>query len=112
MARARSGASARAIPQTAKATTATAATLSPCNQPASATSSTRRPYAKATSAMAEGNVNPSHAATPPSRPPRVMPMAMPTWLLAGPGRNWQSATRSAYVVSSSHLRRITYSSRK
>jgi hypothetical protein len=36
------------------------------------------PYAKATSAMAEGNVKPSHAATPPSRPARVMPMAMPT----------------------------------
>jgi hypothetical protein len=27
---------------------------------------------------AEGNVKPSHAATPPSRPARVMPMAMPT----------------------------------
>ena len=42
---------------------------------------------------ADGSVNPSHAARPPKRPPRVMPMAMPTWLLAGPGRNWQSATR-------------------
>src|SRR5215510_8545513 len=41
-----------------------------------------------------------------------MPTAIPTWLLAGPGRNWQSATRSTYAASSSHLRRTTYSSRK
>jgi hypothetical protein len=25
----------------------------------------------------------------------VIPTAIPTWLLAGPGRNWHSATRSA-----------------
>ncbi len=28
-------------------------------------------------------------------PARNSPIAKPTWLLAGPGRNWQSATRSA-----------------
>ena len=28
-------------------------------------------------------------------PARKMPMLMPVWLLAGPGRNWQSATMSA-----------------
>jgi len=32
---------------------------------------------------------------PPSMPARVIPTAMPTWLLAGPGRNWQRATISA-----------------
>ena len=51
VARGRSGARARAIPQTARATTATAATLSPCSQPASPTSNIRRPYANAISAM-------------------------------------------------------------
>ncbi len=46
------------------------------------------------SASAEGKVNPAHAANAPSQPARPSPIAMPTWLLAGPGRNWQSATRS------------------
>jgi hypothetical protein len=37
---------------------------------------------------------------------------MPTSLLVGPGSDWQSATMSAYVVSSSQRRRVTYSDRK
>ena len=32
---------------------------------------------------------------PPGSPERSNPSAMPIWLLAGPGRNWHSATRSA-----------------
>ena len=58
------------------------------------------------------SVNPSHAASPPGSPARRMPRAIPTWLLAGPGRNWHSATRSAYAASLSHFRRATISSRK
>ena len=42
-----------------------------------------------------GTVKPSQAASPPGRPARSMPIVMPIWLLAGPGRNWQSATMSA-----------------
>ena len=52
------------------------------------------PNAKAISASAEGSVKPVQAASAPSQPARCMPSAMPTWLLAGPGRNWHSATRS------------------
>ena len=37
---------------------------------------------------------PSQAAKAPLTPARNMPIAKPTWLLAGPGRNWQSATTS------------------
>ena len=45
---------------------------------------------------ADGMVNANHAANPPSRPlPRRMPSVKPTWLEAGPGKNWQSATMSA-----------------
>ena len=84
-----------AMPQSAFATTATAATFSPCSQPASATSNVARPYANSTIASAEGSVKPIHARRPPSHPARIVPIAMPTWLLAGPGRNWHSATRSA-----------------
>ena len=43
---------------------------------------------------ADGSVKPSQAASPPSIPARRVPIAMPSWLLAGPGRSWQSATRS------------------
>ena len=32
---------------------------------------------------------------PPTSPAREIPRAKPSWLLAGPGRNWQSARRSA-----------------
>jgi hypothetical protein len=45
--------------------------------------------------MAEGSVNPSQAAMAPGSPARKIPIATPTWLLVGPGKNWQSATRSA-----------------
>ncbi len=107
-----SGASAPAMPQTAWATTATAASLRPWTQPASARSAEAVSRPIAVSAMADGRVNPSHAASPPSMPARRVPMANPSWLLAGPGSAWQRATRSANAVSSSHWRRITYSRRK
>ena len=45
--------------------------------------------------MAEGRVNPVQAASAPASPARLRPMPMPTSLLAGPGKNWHSATRSA-----------------
>ena len=45
--------------------------------------------------IAEGKVKPVQAAKAPAYPARESPMAMPTWLDAGPGRNWQSATMSA-----------------
>ncbi|CPO42683.1 Uncharacterised protein [Bordetella pertussis] len=35
------------------------------------------------------------AAAMPAQPARASPSAMPVWLLAGPGRNWHSATSSA-----------------
>jgi len=35
------------------------------------------------------------AASAPRAPARRSPSAKPTWLEAGPGRNWQSATGSA-----------------
>jgi len=95
VARSRSGQSARAIPHTACATTATAAILSPRSQPALERSRPRIDRAKSTRRIADGSVKPSHAASPPARPARKMPTAMPTWLLAGPGRNWQRATTSA-----------------
>jgi hypothetical protein len=46
-------------------------------------------------AIADGMVKPIQEAMPPSTPARMIPMPMPTWLLAGPGKNWQRATRSA-----------------
>ena len=96
VARSRSGQSERAIPHTAWATTATATTLRPCNQPASAVlANAPIPKANAISANADGRVKPIQAASPPRRRARAMPIAILTWLLAGPGKNWQSATRSA-----------------
>ena len=44
---------------------------------------------------ADGAVKPSHAIAAPAYPARRYPIAMPVWLLAGPGRNWHRATRSA-----------------
>ena len=94
--RARSVHSLPAMPHTACATTATATTLSPCSTPGGSASPWRaRPSAKRISAIAEGSVKPAHAASAPRYPARCSPSAMPTWLLAGPGRNWHSATRSA-----------------
>ena len=40
-------------------------------------------------------MKPTHAAAAPGIPARAIPIAIPTWLDAGPGGNWQSATRSA-----------------
>ena len=87
----------RAMPHTACATTATATTLSPCTSPAPshAPLAEENPSPHNASTSAEGSVKPSHAASAPPHPPRRRPRASPTWLLAGPGRNWHSATRSA-----------------
>jgi hypothetical protein len=96
LARSRSGARLRAIPQTACATTATATTLRPwISPPPTGPSKAEAPKANKTRSRAEGRVNAAHAANAPRGPPRNRPSANPTWLLAGPGRNWQSATRSA-----------------
>ena len=67
---------------------------------------------RGSSPAADGVVKPSQAAKAPGRPARRMPRLIPTWLLAGPGRNWQSATMSAKAGSSSHRRRSTNSARK
>jgi hypothetical protein len=45
--------------------------------------------------IAGGRVKPSPAATVPNGPARRVPIAIRSWLLAGPRRAWQSATRSA-----------------
>ena len=80
---------------TACATTATATTLRPCTQPAAASAGwADKVWANSSSAAAEGKVKPTHAASAPQSPARVMPSAMPSWLLAGPGRNWHSASSS------------------
>ena len=104
--------SVRAICTTASATTATAATSSPAIAPAGRPTppATSRPAAMRTTAV--GAVNPSQARSEPGTPARSRPMPIPTCELAGPGRNWPSATRSAYCVSSSHRRRATSSVRK
>ena len=80
-----------AIDQTACATTATAASLSPWTQPAPERSAVAATRPRTVRAMADGSVKPSHAASPPARPARRVPMAIPSWLLAGPGRDWHSA---------------------
>ncbi len=36
-------------------------------------------------------VKPAHAAIPPSQPARLIPIAMPNWLLEGPGSSWLNA---------------------
>jgi hypothetical protein len=95
-ARGRSAHSDFAIPHTAWATTATATTLSPWIAPTAAGPAIApTPSAKAISSSADGSVKPTHAASAPSQPARPSPTAMPNWLLAGPGRNWHKATRSA-----------------
>ena len=110
--RATSGASVRHMTSTAWATTATAASLSPRTQPASVRSADSVSSANATRMIADGRVNPSQPTMPPSRPARSVPIAIPSWLLAGPGSAWLSASRSAKRASSSHRRRSTYSRRK
>jgi len=112
-ARGRSGVRLHAMPQMACATTATATSFSPCRKP-SATGPVNEaaPMAKPNMITADGMVKANQAARPPNSPlPRRTPREKPAWLEDGPGRNWQSATRSAYVVSSSHLRRTTSSLR-
>ncbi|CFN26153.1 Uncharacterised protein [Bordetella pertussis] len=82
--------------QTACATTATAASFSPCSAPEAARpSSCPRPSANASMNSADGRVKAIQAAAMPAQPARASPSAMPVWLLAGPGRNWHSATSSA-----------------
>lgn len=110
--RGQSGARLRAIDHTASATTETAASLRPWIQPAPAMSVPAANSPNSVSTTADGSVNPTHAATPPTRPARRVPIAIPSWLLAGPGSDWQSATRLANEASSSHPRRVTYSCRK
>ena len=81
--------------QHAWATTATATILRPCNQAARPVSAQlETPYAKAIMVSADGAVKPIQEQSPPLSPARRMPIEIPTWLLAGPGRNWQSPTRS------------------
>ena len=53
----------------------------------------------------QGEARPGGETAEPA-PARVRPMAKPTWLDAGPGRNWASATRSAKARSSSQPRRV------
>jgi hypothetical protein len=65
LARSRSGTSERIMPSTACATTATAATFSPCSQPAPPPPNACTPYANITIATAEGSVKPVHAASAP-----------------------------------------------
>ena len=56
-----------AMPQTACATTATAAILSPCSQPgASSDPNLSMPSPNSISAMAEGSVKPAQAASAPA----------------------------------------------
>ena len=85
------------MPQIACATTATATSFRPWRMPsAKGPVKAAAPSAKANRMSADGMVKANHAASPPSRPlPRNMPSVNPTWLDAGPGRNWQSATTSA-----------------
>ena len=105
--RGQSGASDAVSAQTAWATTATAASFRPWTQPAVDRSVEAVSNARTTNATADGSVNPSHEATPPSGPARDVPIAMPSWLLAGPGSDWLNARYSANSASSSHRRRST-----
>jgi hypothetical protein len=96
--RGQSGHKERHIDQTACATIATVTIF----RPWTTESSTRlpspahaSPCANSTSSMADGSVKPSQAANAPAHPARPSPSAKPTWLLAGPGRNWHNATSSA-----------------
>ncbi len=96
VARYASGQSYRAMLHTACATTATATTFNPCKAPDPATSPNAvTPYPNKISAIADGMVKPIQAATAPGKPARESPTPMPTWLDAGPGKNWHNATRSA-----------------
>jgi len=65
---------------------------------------------KTISIITEGSVKPIKEIIPPRIPPLIVPIPIPTWLLAGPGKNWHSATKSEYSFSSSHFLFLTYSS--
>ena len=92
---------------TAAATTAAAANSSPCTHPASVRSTSRAQIASAVMITAEGRVNPTQAARPPSFPARSTPIAIPSWLDDGPGNRLVSATSSPNCFSSSQRRRET-----
>ena len=109
----RSGARLRAMPQTACATTATATSFSPRSHPAWDRSPIApTPRANSVIASADGRVKPAQAASMPSGPPRIRPIAMPVCDDAGPGMNWHRPTMSANVASVSQQRRATSSARK
>ena len=65
---------------------------------------------KIISIITDGSVNPINEIIPPPMPALIVPIPIPTWLLAGPGKNWHSATKSEYSFSSSHFLFFTYSS--
>ena len=65
---------------------------------------------KTISIITEGSIKPIKEIIPPRIPPLIVPIPIPTWLLAGPGKNWHSATKSEYSFSSSHFLFLTYSS--
>src|SRR5690606_25750482 len=99
------------MPSKACATTATATIFNPCIQPLS-----KEPFvtnmANRTRRRTDGIVKQNQDNNPPNSPPRSIPIEIPTWELAGPGRNWHKATKSAYALSSNHFLFTTYSSRK
>jgi hypothetical protein len=84
--------------------------LKPCKTPKASGDSpppSRNTNASPTSPSAEGSVKPTHAASAPSHPARRSPTSKPSWLDAGPGTNWHSATNPAKSSRDSHLRRST-----
>src|SRR5690606_29530435 len=92
--RLRSGHSFLPIAHTAWITTAAAASLMPCNQPARLTSTLATPYAKPIISNAEAMVKQNDAATAPQTPARCNPKANATCLLAGPGKTTPTPTNS------------------
>ena len=83
------------MPNNACATIATAAIFNPWIV-AATIGPDRSAASRATSNIisAEGRVNAVHAASPPKGPARINPIAKPTWLDAGPGKNWHRPTNS------------------
>ena len=104
-----------AIASTACATTATAAVLRPATAPATGPVSgivapaTTIPSSPMSAAL--GSVKPTQAASAPAQPARSRPTATDSWLDAGPGRAWHSATSSAKDRSSSQPSRVTNAAR-
>ena len=85
----------RAICHNAQAMIATAASFRPCTSESGSPLSKRLvPTPRPIISTADGVVKPSQAARPPGMRPRSIPMAKPTWLDMGPGRNWHNAIRS------------------